>query len=171
MKADERRKKLISLLLAESKAICGGALAKELGVSRQIIVQDIAFLRAEGHNIESTHDGYIIKSSPEAKRAIKVRHTTPQTEEELKLIIGLGGVVSDVFVWHKVYGKIEAALNIFSEKQVDQLVENIKSGKAYELMHVTAGVHYHTVRADSDETIDKIENALRERGFLVEDDK
>lgn len=167
MKADERRKAIITFLLSEQKPISGGMLAERFGVSRQIIVQDIAVLKASGYVILSTHHGYIVQKTPLVERVFKVRHTKEETEDELSCIVELGGTVVDVFVWHKVYGKIEAPLNIFSKLHVKQFIEGVRSGKSTELMNITGGYHYHTVRAESEEILDKISNALNERNYIV----
>lgn len=167
MKADERRKAIVTLLLTEQKPVSGTALSEKFGVSRQIIVQDISVLKALGYEILSTHNGYIIQKTPLVERVFKVFHTTEQTESELSLIVSLGGTVVDVFVWHKAYGKISAKLNIFSQLQVKQFIEAVRSGKSSELMNITGGYHYHTVRADSNEILDRIENALNERGMIA----
>ncbi len=166
MKAEERRKQLIALL-SDRTPLPGGALSEKLSVSRQIIVQDIAILKASGHKIISTHRGYLLEELPAAERVFKVRHTSDETKDELSLIVSLGGTVLDVFVWHKVYGKIEATLNIFSERGIEQFLNGIKSGKSSELMHITDGYHYHTVRADSRETLDAIEKSLLEKNYIV----
>lgn len=55
MNGEERRAKLKERLGAAP--VSATALAKELGVSRQVIVQDIALLRAEGEHILSTNRG------------------------------------------------------------------------------------------------------------------
>ena len=167
MKADERRKEIITLLMATDGAVSGGELSEKLNTSRQIIVQDIAILRAAGYEILSTHQGYVVKNTPLIERVFKLRHTSDQTEDELTCIVDLGGTVADVFVWHKVYGKVEAKMNIFSRHSVEQFMEGIKSGKSTELMHITSGYHYHTVRAESREALDKIAAALEERGYIV----
>lgn len=167
MKANERRKAIVSFLLSEKRAVTGGELSEKFEVSRQIIVQDMTVLKASGYDILSTHSGYIIRQTPLAERVFKLRHTSEQTEDELNCIIGLGGTVADVFVWHKVYGRISATLNIFSSLQVKQFIEGVRTGKSTELMHITGGYHYHTVRADSEEILDKIEKALSERGYIA----
>ena len=168
MKAEERRKQIVTTLLSSgNKAVSGSALSELLSASRQIIVQDIAVLRASGYDIISTHQGYIIKDSPLCERIFKLRHTSDQTEDELTCIVGLGGTVVDVFVWHKVYGRIEAKMNIFSPRSIELFMDGIKSGKSSELMHITSGYHYHTVRADSEEILDRIEEALRARDYIV----
>lgn len=167
MKAHDRRKAIVNLLLSSTEAISGAKLSEEFGVSRQIIVQDITVLKGWGYEILSTHYGYIIQKSPLKERVFKVHHTTEQTEDELNLIVELGGTVVDVFVWHKVYGKMVAPLNIFSPMHVKQFIEGVRTGKSTELMNITGGYHYHTVRADSDDVIDKIDTALKERGYIA----
>lgn len=167
MKAVERRKAIATLLASEQEPLSGSALALRFQVSRQIIVQDIAILKSAGYDILSTHTGYILQKSPLAERVFKVRHTTDQTEDELSCIVSLGGTVADVFVWHKVYGRIVAPLNIFSPLHIKQFIEGVRSGKSSELMNITGGYHYHTVRADSDKILDRIEQLLDEKHYLV----
>ena len=167
MKANERRKAIVNLLLSEQEALSGSALSERFGVSRQIIVQDITVIKGMGYDILSTHNGYIMQKSPLKERVLKLHHTTEQTEDELSLIVGLGGTVVDVFVWHKVYGKMEAKLNIFSSLQVKQFIEGVRTGKSSELMNITGGYHYHTIRAESEEILDRIENVLKERGYIA----
>lgn len=167
MKAAERRKEIANYLMAEGKAISGGALSDKFGVSRQIIVQDISVLKAAGYDILSTHSGYVIQGSPFVERVFKLYHTTNQTEDELNTIVDLGGTVADVFVWHKVYGKLVVPLNIFSRLHVKQFIEGVRSGKSSELMNITGGYHYHTVRAETKEVLDQIEKALKHKDYIV----
>ncbi len=167
MKAQDRRKSIANYLLSTSEAVSGSALSEKFGVSRQIIVGDISILKAEGYEILSTHNGYIIKQSPLYERVIKVKHTTEQTEDELNTVVDLGGTVVDVFVWHKVYGKVQANLNIFSRLHVKQFIEGVRSGKSTELMNITGGYHYHTVRADNEETLNRIEQALEQKKYIA----
>ena len=167
MKVAERRKAIVNLLLVAKEPISGGELAQRFDISRQIIVQDITVLKGMGYDILSTNQGYIMRRSPLAERVFKVRHTTAETEDELSCIVGLGGTVVDVFVWHKVYGKIEATLNIFSPLHIKQFLEGVRTGQSTELMHITGGYHYHTVRADSEAALDRIEAALAERNYIV----
>ena len=167
MKAAERRKQMIMFLMAQKAAVSGSELSEKFGVSRQIIVQDISVLKAAGFGILSTHYGYIVQETPFVSREIKVYHTTEQTEDELNCIIDLGGTVVDVFVWHKVYGKMEAKLNIFSDLHVKQFIEGVRTGKSTELMNITGGYHYHTIRAESEEVLDQIEKVLEERGYIA----
>ncbi len=167
MKAADRRKAIVNLLLSSTQAISGGKLSEKFGVSRQIIVQDITVLKGSGYDILSTHSGYIIQKSPLKERVFKVYHTTEETEDELTTIVNLGGTVVDVFVWHKVYGKMTAPLNIFSSLHIKQFIEGVRSGKSTELMNITGGYHYHTVRAESELVLDKIEQALKSKNYIA----
>lgn len=167
MKADVRRKEIAAILLGASSPVSGGKLAELLHVSRQIIVQDIAVLKAAGYQIFATHQGYVIQDSPLIQRVFKVYHTRAQTEDELTCIVELGGTVVDVIVRHKVYGKLSANLNIYSLHGVKQFIDGIESGKSTELMNITSGYHYHTVRAESQDVLDRIEAALKTRGYLI----
>ena len=167
MKAAERRKAIVNLLLSSEEAVSGAKLSDAFGVSRQIIVQDIAVLKGSGFEILSTHNGYVMQKTPLKERVFKVHHTTEQTEDELNLIVDLGGTVVDVFVWHKVYGRVAAKLNIFSRLHVKQFIEGVRTGKSTELMNITGGYHYHTIRADSEEILNEIEKKLHEHGYIA----
>ena len=170
MKAEERRKGIINLLLSSEKPVSGGELASTFGVSRQIVVSDISILKASGYDILSTHSGYVIQKSPLEERVFKLYHTTSQTEDELNTIIDEGGTVVDVFVWHKVYGKLTANLNIYTHHHIKQFIEGVRTGKSSELMNITGGYHYHTVRADKKEILDRIFNKLNEKGYIAQGD-
>ncbi len=153
------------MLSAADKPLSGSFLAEQFNISRQIIVSDIAVLKSNGYEIISTHSGYVLQKSPLKDRVFKLKHTTEETFEELSSIVNLGGTIVDVFVWHKVYGRIVVPLNIYSAEQVSQFIEGVRSGKSTELMNITGGYHYHTVRADSEDVLDKIEKALER--FIV----
>lgn len=167
MKVAERRKAIVNLLLSSKEPISGSELSRQFGISRQIIVQDISVLKGTGCEILSTNQGYVIQKSPLCERVFKVRHTTNETEDELSCIVNLGGTIVDVFVWHKVYGKIEANLNISTQLHIKQFLEGVRTGKSTELMHITSGYHYHTVRAENEAVLDRIEAALTERNYIV----
>ena len=167
MKVADRRRAIVAFLISSKKAVNGSELAKEFNVSRQIIVQDISALKESGLEIISTHSGYIIQKTGLFERVFKLYHTREQTEDELMTIVDLGGTVVDVYVWHKVYGKVEAPLGIFSRLQVKQFIDGVRSGKSSELMNITGGYHYHTVSADSEAILDKIGRALEQKGYIA----
>lgn len=167
MNGEERRNKLLELLSERKTAVSGAELAKTLEVTRQVIVQDIALLRANGHQIFSANRGYMLFKTEGIERVFKLIHSDEDAERELTAIVDLGGRVKDVFVYHKVYGVVKAELNIRSRKDVADYVGNIKNGKSSLLKNVTSGYHYHTVAADDRKTLDEIENKLRESGFFA----
>ena len=167
MKVEKRRREIASLLMAAKAPVSGGALSARVGVSRQIVVQDIAALKEAGYEILATHKGYMIQSAPIVERVFEVYHDSNRTADELSLIVEAGGIVADVYVWHKVYGRIGAPLNIFSAEDVLAFTESLKNGRSTELMHVTGGYHYHTVRADSEAVLDHIQQLLTKGGYIV----
>lgn len=167
MNGEERRNQIIHILEMGKKPVSGAQLSKTLSVSRQVIVQDMAIIRANGYDIMATNRGYILYTAGEIQRVFKVHHDDNQIEEELLSIVDFGGKVKDVFVFHKVYGVIKAELNINSRRDVKNYMEQIRSGKSAPLKNVTSGYHYHTVLADSMETLDLIQEKLQEDGFLA----
>ena len=167
MNGNERRTEILKLLTESQGPVSGVSLARQLSVSRQIIVQDIALLRAAGNDILSMNQGYMIQSKPKLSRVFKVIHEEQDVEEELNTIVDFGGIVKDVFVYHKAYGVLRAEMNIRSRLDIENFVEKIKSGKSNLLMNVTSGYHYHTVMADSEQLLDIIQDKLRKKGFLA----
>lgn len=164
----QRRKKILEMLGQSSTPLSGGALGRAVGVSRQVVVQDIALLRTEGHPVLATARGYVLEVPHQTERLFKMCHTTEQTREELNTIVDLGGEVLDVMVNHRIYGKVSAPLNIRSRRDVEAFVENIRTGRSTPLLNVTSGYHFHHVAADQEEILDEIEAALREKGFLAD---
>ena len=167
MSGQERREQIVNIIKSSGKPMAGTELAKQLGVSRQVIVQDIALIRANGIEVISTNRGYIIQETKEASRVFKVIHTGEQVEEELNLFVDLGGKVEEVFVYHKVYGVIKASMNIKSRRDVKTYMEGISSGKSTNLMNLTSNYHYHTVTAEDEHTLDLIQEELNQKGFLA----
>lgn len=168
MTGSDRRQEILKNIKESDRPVSGSKLAKDHDVSRQVIVQDIALLRASGYDIISTNRGYVLEGQTCAERVFKVRHTDEQLETELCTIVDLGGQVKNVMVNHKVYGHIEAELGIISRRKVKEFLADIESGKSTPLKNITSDYHYHTVTADSEETLDLIEEELRKLGFLVE---
>lgn len=167
MGGQERREQILKILKNSDKPVAGTELAKQLQVSRQVIVQDMALIRANGVEILSTNRGYVIDEERTASRVFKVIHTDGQVEEELNLFVDLGGKVEDVFVFHKVYGVIKASMNIKSRRDVKNYMEGITTGKSTNLKNLTSDYHYHTITADDEQTLDMIQEELRQRGFLA----
>lgn len=168
MTGSERRKDMIRHIQESAAPVPGRELAAVYGVSRQVVVQDIALIRAGGYDIISTNRGYILNTPKAVSRVFKVRHTDEQLEEELCVIVDFGGHIENVMVNHRVYGHMEAELDISSRHGIREFLEDIKNGKSSPLKNITSDYHYHRVNADSEETLDMIEEELRRKGFLVE---
>ena len=164
----DRRKMLLSMIRETDVPVSGTALGKKTGVSRQVVVQDIALLRTEGYPIISTARGYIIDEPKEVCRLFKVYHTNEQVEDELTTIVDLGGSVVNVMVNHRVYGKLDAPLNIKNRRDVAKFVNDLETGKSTPLLNVTSGYHFHKISAEAEEILDEIEVALREKNYLAE---
>lgn len=171
MTGTERREAIVCSMQRDDSPLSGTTLASMYGVSRQVIVQDIALIRAAGYNVISTNKGYILNTPAEnitVERVFKVKHTDEQIADELNSIVDLGGCVVNTMVNHKVYGRLEAPLNIRSRRNVNEFLNDIHSGKSSPLKNVTSDYHYHLVSADSEDTLELIENMLRDKQILVE---
>lgn len=169
MDGEERREQLLKLLEESRVPLSGSALARKLGVSRQIIVQDIALLRAGNRNILSTARGYTLypPSPARCRRCFMVSHTDAQIGDELETIVDLGGEVLDVIVTHPIYGSITADLLMKTRADVEDFVRRAGACGSKPLKELTDGIHYHTVEAEDEQTLDQIEQALHEKKYLL----
>ena len=163
----ERREQILRILKESDRPIAGTELARQLDVSRQVIVQDMALIRANGVDVVSTNRGYIIAEESVAQIVFKVVHTDEEVEEELNLFVDYGAKVEDVFVYHKVYGVIKVSMNIRSRRDVRKYMEDISSGKSTNLKNLTSNYHYHTITAEDSQVLDQIQEELAKRGFLA----
>lgn len=168
MKAHERRAEILSLIGNSGSPVAANLLSEKYSVSRQVIVQDIAILRAQGYGVISTNRGYVLDAGLRAERVFKCRHTLQELVDESEVIISRGGKVEDISVHHRVYGKISARLELTTLRHAEELYRSLVSGASKPLMSVTDGYHYHTVSGENEQTLDNIEEALREKGYLIE---
>ena len=168
MTGAERRKALLAMMRETERPLSGTALGKRTGVSRQVVVQDMALLRTEGYPIISTARGYLMEASKGCTRLFKVCHTNEQVEDELTTIVDLGGTVVNVMVNHRIYGKLDAQLNIKNRRDVAKFLDDINTGKSTPLLNVTSGYHFHLVSAETEEILNEIEAALRDKNYLTE---
>lgn len=138
-------------------------------MSRQVIVQDCALLRASGHEVVATPRGYVLPRRDAGVRAILAsRHDRAHTEDELTVMVDYGLRVIDVIVEHPVYGELRGSLMMTSRADVREFAGRVKSGEVALLSELSGGVHLHTVEAPSQDRLDRARQALRDRGFLVE---
>lgn len=166
MVGEIRRKEILEYITNSTTPVSGAALARRFQVSRQVIVQDIALLRAKDWEILSTNRGYLMNHPKSVERIFGVCHNGEQIEEELNAVVDLGGVVVDVAVQHQVYGELRAALNIRSRRQVKQFLEDIQSGRSKPLTNLTSGHHCHKICAESEEILDMIQDAFMKMGIF-----
>lgn len=171
MTGENRRMEILQMLKQQGQPLSGTALAKHFGVSRQVIVQDIALMRAENHRILSTHKGYLCRSeeheNTQPKRVFHVRHDTDRVMDEFLIVLELGGKVLDVAVEHELYGQIRVDLLIESAQDARDFVTRLASCKDNPLKVLTDDCHYHTVSAPSEKLLDIIQRELEEKGFII----
>ncbi len=166
-----RRDDILELLKNEHQPIPGYALAQRFGVSRQVVVHDVAILRAGGAAVEATPRGYVLMRPPDGLHTtvFAVRHRPEETAVELTSLVDLGVSVVDVLVEHPVYGEIRGALNLHSRADVQDFIDRMTLQHGQLLSLLTDGVHWHTVRARDGATLERGRRALAQLGFLVDE--
>lgn len=169
---EQRRSWILELLKHGSGPLTGSELARKASVSRQVIVQDIALLKARNEPIIPTSQGYIYHrltdvSSTQVEQIMACQHDAKQTEAELLLMVDYGLSVKNVIVEHALYGEITAQLHIRTRKDVEAFIQKMHSSGAAYLFELTDGVHLHTLSAPSQQMMDEGIAALRDAGFLV----
>ncbi|MDV2580919.1 transcription repressor NadR [Alkalibacillus haloalkaliphilus] len=173
LSSNERREQILNALKQTAEPKTGKELSELYAVSRQVIVGDIALLKAQNEPIMSTSQGYIYMSqqedTPRYERTIACCHNKEQTEEELNILVDHGVYVKDVIVDHPIYGEFKAVLHISNRVDVKKFKTQVDQSNAALLSELTGGVHLHTIAADEEELLDQAEQALRDQGFIVED--
>ncbi|MBQ9142572.1 MAG: transcription repressor NadR [Lachnospiraceae bacterium] len=171
LEGEERRQAILEYLTPSQSPVNGTELAKHFGVSRQVIVQDIALLRAQNHPIWSTNKGYMLTKPLEkqigCRRVIAVQHTQEQTIEEMQAIVDFGGHMLDIFVDHDLYGEIRAELIINDLQDALDFCERMNHSSSKPLKVLTGDTHYHTIVAPSEKAMQMILQELAEKGILV----
>ena len=169
MDAQNRRAAIARILEQSSAPVSATALAKEFGVSRQIIVGDIALLRASGADITATPRGYTLPRTAEGiRRTLACRHDGAQMEDELNAMVDHGCAVLDVVVEHPVYGQLSGRLDVSSRYDVREFAGQVAASGSKPLSDLTGGIHTHTLRCPDERAFAQLLEALREAGFLVE---
>lgn len=163
----DRKEKIIEEIKKSDKPISASTLAKKLSVSRQIIVGDVALIRASGTNIIATPRGYILDSKQQNQTyTIAINHSQEQMADELYTIVDLGGCAIDVIVDHPVYGQLTGKLHLSSRYDVDQFIKKVNNNQAKPLSQLTDGLHLHTIQCPNEDTYQRIVSALDEKGYL-----
>jgi transcriptional regulator of NAD metabolism len=167
----ERREKIIQILSDQATPVSGSDLARSLGVSRQVIVQDVAILRAKGYSIIATPQGYLSPRKENTNQAIlAVKHFREDTEDELNIMVDHGLKVLDVIVEHPLYGEIRGCLMMTSRQDVKRFLKELDNEKAALLSSLTNGVHLHTIEYNRPEDLEDARQVLRSRGLLALDE-
>lgn len=169
MNGSDRRVKILELLTNKQKAVSGSELSKILDVSRQVIVSDIALLRASGEEILSTPKGYIIgdkKNENYIYKTVACKHKKDFIEEELNLIVDEGATVVNVIVEHSVYGQITGDLHLDCRRDVRAFMKKL-DGDIIPLSQLTDGIHLHTIKCKDTETLESVISALKEKGYIL----
>jgi len=170
MDAYLRRKQILSAVAKSGAPVSASALAAALNVSRQIIVGDIALLRAQGQEIIATARGYMVPRFTEAGQylaKIACRHTPQDTVSELYTIVDLGASVINIIVEHELYGEITGNLNLSSRDDVDAFIKKVDSSEVKLLSELTSGIHLHTVACRDKTRFEQVYKALKEKGFTI----
>ena len=169
MTGSDRRQEILKNIKESDRPVSGSKLAKDYDVSRQVIVQDIALLRAVNKDILATTRGYVLYSqqTEACHRIYCVNHSDDAIADELNTIVDNGGKVLDVIIEHEIYGQIIANLILENRRDVAEFCDRLKHSNAKPLNIIAGGTHYHTVEARSEVMLDNIECALREKGYLV----
>ena len=164
----ERLCQIADLLEGSREPVSGTYLAESTGVSRQAIVQDIATLRENGLPIVATSQGYHIERLQSmARRVLAVRHGAEDLYRELSLIVSLGGRIVDVFIDHPVYGELRGNINVGTPEELSRFLTLMETTGKRPLLTLSDGFHLHTIEAANEETLNSIENGLKEADFLV----
>lgn len=169
MNTEERRDSIREELERREQPVKGTELAKLFGVSRQVIVQDIAILRAEGMPVIATPSGYMIIKASESNllKKVAVKHSRDKLTEELSIMLDYGARILDVIVEHPVYGEIKGNLNINCREDLSDFAKKISSGETEPLSVLTDGIHIHTVEVPNEETFCKMIEELKRQNFLA----
>ncbi len=170
MDAETRRAAILRRLETEESPVSASTLAGEFSVSRQIIVGDVALLRAGGADISATPRGYVLSRSVQGiLRTVACRHGLDGTRGELYILVDNGCSVLDVVVEHAVYGQLVGQLQLSSRYDVDQFMERLLHEGNKPLSTLTEGIHLHTLRCPDEAADERAREALRRAGYLLED--
>ena len=168
MTAAQRRSAIYEQLTRADAPISATALAQRFSVTRQVVVGDIALLRAEGHRITATPRGYMFPSETGLLRTIACHHSGADTQKELFAMVDCGCTVLDVIVEHPVYGQLTAPLALSSRYDVEQFVQRMADSHAQPISALTDGVHLHTLSCPSEDAFAHLKATLQSMGMLYE---
>ena len=171
MKQSDRKEELLKMLESSDEYLTAASLATKFGVTRQVIVSDVALLRANGHKIIATQRGYALEKPehtiPKNIKVIGCRHKLEDVTNEFYSIVDNGGKILNVMIEHPLYGEIAVTLNIASRYDADEFVNKAIKLQANQLCDLTEGFHFHTIQVPSEAAFERIKNTLSELNILA----
>lgn len=172
MTATERRQQLIAQLEQSTTPITATQLAKQYRVTRQIIVGDIALLRASGYDILATTRGYLLSQhagthTTRYRAKIAFQHTATEMATEMRTILMNGGHIETLEVEHPVYGMITVSLNIRTLSELETFLTQFQQQNTELLSSLTNGIHLHQISCDSKQQFDTMILALEPLNILL----
>jgi len=170
MEKEARQEQILEMIERAQQPISATAIAKEFGVSRQVVVGDVALLRSSGAEIIATARGYTIPINQSKKYyygKIACCHDPKDTKSELYAIVDLEAIVVDVVVEHEVYGEITGQLNLKTRLDVDEFQKKIDADEIKLLSELTNGIHLHTIACNDKTHFLKVKEELSIMGYLL----
>ena len=170
MTAEDRRKSILHFLKSSEKPVSASTLASNFKVSRQIIVGDIALIRAQGISIYATTRGYTLHTEKDNvnERTITCKHDGSLMEKELQICVDNGCRVLNVIVTHPIYGHLIGELQLSSRYEIEQFIRRVKEHEAHSLCELTNDVHQHTLDCPNQEAFERVCEELRQLGILID---
>lgn len=171
MTAQQRREQIKIILASAKGPVSASTLASELSVSRQIVVGDIALLRAGGCAIDATPRGYVLHTDSRAGYSglLACIHSTPeQLKNELYIVVDNGGCLETVSIENALYGEICGTLHVASRYDADIFLKRADEEPDCLLSRMTGGVHLHRISCPDEETFLRIQAGLDAAGLLYE---
>lgn len=169
MNGIERRNEIFQILLQSDIPVSAAALAAKFSVSRQVIVGDIALLRAAGTEVSATPRGYVLPQEEQGITCtIASHHSAEGIEKELQIIVDNGCTALDVMVEHPVYGVLSGQLSVSSRYDLGEFMKTVEKYGAKPLSDLTGGVHFHTLKCPSQEAYQRVLEELKDAGILLE---
>ena len=169
MDGKQRREEVLDAIRRSEGPISASTLAERFEVSRQIIVGDVALLRAAGEAVTATPRGYVLSSPGGLVRKVACLHSGEDMGRELNAIVDQGCTVLDVVVEHPLYGQLSGALRLSSRYDVARFLERCAASDARPLSALTEGIHNHTLSCPDEAAFQRVRDALRNLGFLLEE--
>lgn len=170
MDAAGRRRAIAEALSKAAGPVAASVLGERFGVSRQIVVGDIALLRASGMDITATPRGYILGAGVGLglRRTVACVHDAEGMEHELNIMVSNGCTVLDVVIEHAVYGQLTGELHLRSLRDVQEFMRRSREHGGSPLSLLTGGIHTHTLLCPDNRSFEDCVRELKEAGILLE---